>query len=116
MFFFAHTRLTESRALLIAAGLVTLGLWLATVFLAPRGRLVAPLHYTIYFGIDLSSRWQNWFWFPGIATLVTVSHIIIGSRRDDATWQRLWLTAGIALNLLLAASLAALSVLVQTGV
>lgn len=115
MFLFAHTRLTESRALLIAAGLVTLGLWIATLLLAPRGRLVAPLHYTIYFGIDLSGRWQNWLWFPGMATLVTVSHIIIGCRRDDVTWQRLWLSAAIALNLLLAAALAALSVLIHGG-
>lgn len=100
--------------MLVAVG-VSVALWGLSLWLVPRDRVVVPLHYTIYFGIDLSSRWQSWLWLPGLGTVVTLAHFGIGAMKDDATWQRVWLSMAILLNVLLGLVIAALTYVIRSG-
>ncbi|MBI5466669.1 MAG: hypothetical protein HY975_00425 [Candidatus Kerfeldbacteria bacterium] len=113
--FLVHKTWSESRALVVIAGVLTIALWAVSLWLVPRERLVVPLHYTIYFGIDLSSRWQSWLWLPGLGTVIMLTHFVIGTLKDDTTWQRVWLTMAVLLNILLGLVIAALAYVVRSG-
>lgn len=71
---------------------------------------VAPLHYTIYFGIDLTGpSWQRYI-IPSVATLIVFIHYLLGQIQNSVLWTRVWAITALTSILLLSAALATLRV------
>lgn len=115
MSLFRHKPSSEQWPWLIALALAVIAEWVAALMLAPRGKVLAPLHYTIYFGIDLSGGWRSWLWLPALGTIITTSHIFFSRRRKDLIWRRSWLVLALVLDVLLLTSLGALTYIVSRG-
>jgi len=86
-------------------------LWVATAFLIQRHGAVAPLHYTIYFGIDLTAAADQLYLIPGVATLVWIAHITAAGAVKHVAWRQAWLVLGTVICILLGAILASLNLL-----
>lgn len=94
---------------LMAVALVLVAvLWVVGIYLQPHGKLFVPLHYTIYFGIDLTGRTWQWYLRPMFATVIFLVHTLIGLSQKQALWWRLWSLLSICFTLLLAAGLVTL--------
>lgn len=48
------------------------GLWLYVSTAARPAENVVPLHYNIYFGIDLFAEWYKIFWIPLSGTIILI--------------------------------------------
>src|SRR5689334_9133805 len=75
-----------------------LGGWAAVWFLAPRNLDVSPLHYTIYFGINLTGPWTSLFWLPAIGLGAIITHLTIAHLANHILWRRLWLVLAAVIN------------------
>ncbi len=79
---------------------VTLGQWVTLVTAVPRGESFLPLHYTIYFGIDLTGSWAQLAWLPAASSISWLIHLIGASRQPDLIWRRAWALLGGLISLL----------------
>lgn len=77
------------------------GLWLTLITNLPHAKPFLPLHYTIYFGIDLSGSWHKALWLPGFGAIVLVFHAIIGLFDEGRRWMRAWSILGLLIQVLL---------------
>lgn len=98
--------------LVIALNLVG---WASVWWLAPRNLDVSPLHYTIYFGINLTGRWQSLFLLPAIGAGAIISHLIISRLVSHQMWRRVWLTLAGVINIMMLIDIAAMLVLLRTA-
>lgn len=80
----------------------------------PRHQALNPLHYTIYFGINLTGRWFEIFILPAVGFLAVVSHAVIGRVVNHVMWRRMWLLLALAINVFILADLMAVLYLVQS--
>lgn len=67
----------RERILIVMAGVLNLGLW---VFLSWKLRQLPatiPLHYNIYFGIDLIGPWYQLFVLPGLGFFTLLLNTIL---------------------------------------
>lgn len=81
---------------LILNGLLWVGIWR----LFPHTPDGGPLHYTIYFGINLTGPWTELFILPGVGLLAIISHLIIGRAIKHVVWARLWGLLSVMINAL----------------
>jgi hypothetical protein len=81
----------------------------------PRNQTVSPLHYTIYFGINLTGRWYEIFILPAVGFLALISHLIIGRLVGHAMWRRLWMVLALTINIFAFVALAAMIYLVRNS-
>lgn len=75
--------------------------WILFAATVPRGDQFVPLHYTIYFGIDLTGHWTRAFAMPGIGTALILLHIFLSNVVPDVTWRRAWFTIAAVVNVIL---------------
>lgn len=104
-----------SRWFLTILVLLNVAGWVAVWYLTPRNLDVSPLHYTIYFGINLTGRWQALFLLPGIGAAAILSHLVIARLVTHDVWRRLWLVLAGVINIMMLIDLAAILVLLRTA-
>lgn len=95
------SRDSYARWLLIGAMVLNASLWAAVLRFVPRQGSFLPLHYTIYFGINLTGNWWQMLWLPAIGLAVLVAHLCIAAAMHHRTWQQLWALLALVLNALL---------------
>ncbi|MEK7537745.1 MAG: hypothetical protein AAB619_02110 [Patescibacteria group bacterium] len=88
--------------------------WVGALRFVPRAQAVIPLHYTIYFGINLTGAWTSILWLPAIGAAALVSHLLISRLVPHPVWSRLWLLLAVVINLLALIDLAVVIVLMRT--
>ena len=87
-----------SRWLSLATLAVNVGQWALFGSVVPRGDQFLPLHYTIYFGIDLTGHWTRAFWLPTLGTAIWIVHLLLSDLVREATWRRAWWVIGLVAN------------------
>lgn len=85
---------------------LNLGQWL-TIATWPTSQL-APLHYTIYFGLDLTGPTWQLYALPGIGTLIILFHGLVSFSQLAALWRRMWSFTALVNLLLLTAAMVTL--------
>ena len=96
--------------------LLTVGLWsLAAVMIGHQSSSITPLHYTIYFGIDLTGAANRLVWFPLLGTISLLSHLFIGRLPYGSAWTKSWLVINIFLQLMLLAGLVTVFIVDRIG-
>lgn len=103
------------RWLNIAALILNGSLWLVIWRWFPHTEGSGPLHYTIYFGINLTGPWTGLFALPGLGLLAIFSHLIIGRFIGQVTWARLWSLLSVIINVLAGIALAAVFYLAKVN-
>lgn len=101
-----HTHWRQDRPwlwLLILSGLVNLGQWLVALRLGQTEHTLAPLHYTIYFGTDLSLSPRSLLLIPGLGLLTVGIHLWSSLQVDQPLWRRTWALIALLFNVLLLA-------------
>lgn len=94
---------------LLTTGVVlNLGQWVSILTLLPKREQLAPLHYSIYFGLDLIGPWQQLLWLPGLGSFVILFHAIGSATVDDHVWRRAWVLMAIMLEIVFGLAIAAL--------
>lgn len=94
--------------LLVWGTLANVCLWALALLLVPRPEQLLPLHYTIYFGIDLTGPRLRILLMPLIGLGILVAHLALSRFYDHPVWQRLWLLLALLLQILLTGALGAL--------
>ncbi len=94
---------------LALAGVFNLGQWLTVATWPPTQ--VAPLHYTIYFGLDLTGPAWQLYVLPGVGAMVIVVHGVIAALRRSELWSRSWSLLALVNIVLLSAALLTLRIL-----
>jgi hypothetical protein len=84
------TRDRMTRWLFLFGLVLTLGQWVTLMTAVPRSESFLPLHYTIYFGIDLTGSWIQLAWLPGASSVTWLLHVVGATRQVDVIWQRAW--------------------------
>lgn len=97
-----------SRWLWVSSLVFNLGQWIGVLVLAPKNQQFVPLHYTIYFGIDLTGTWRSLFWVPGIGLIIQAIHSFGALLVPEKIWHRSWLVFALFLQVLLTLGLVAL--------
>ncbi len=97
-----------SRWFFAAAIVLNLAQWL-TIALWPKAGL-APLHYTIYFGIDLTGPAWQLYGLAGFGTAIIFFHGLISVLQPSTLWSRLWAFGAVVNCLLLTAAMITLRV------
>lgn len=92
---------TRVRWIVASTVVFNAAMWVGVFVLLPHNGAVLPLHYTIYFGINLTGNWWQMLWLPGIGTGAFIVHMFIAQAQQHMTWRRLWLVLALALNILL---------------
>ena len=98
---------------LIGAGNI-LG-WIAVWRFSLRGADVSPLHYTIYFGINLTGRWSTLFVLPAVGTVALIVHLVISRMVPHPMWRRLWLVLAAIITIMMLMDVAAIIFLLRNG-
>lgn len=81
--------------------------WGAVLLLVPRRDQLVPLHYSIYFDIDLSGPWYTFLWLPGVALAVLITNLIGSLWVDQPIWTRAWLLMTLMIESLALAAIVA---------
>jgi len=103
----------SARGLVLAMGSGVIASWILVISLFKRTELFLPLHYTIYFGIDLTGSWMKLLVLPSLATISAVFHCWLAGLVDDWRWARMWLLVGCLLQVFLVGSLVTLAVITR---
>jgi hypothetical protein len=106
----SHHREPVDLLLVSVPGLLLAALWAATGLLVQRHTQLAPLHYTIYFGIDLTAAPNRLYLLPGFGTFVWIFHIIAAGRINHPAWRQSWHILGLLFVIFVGMILAALTV------
>ena len=104
-----------SRWMAVIVLVLNLSGWAAIWFLAPRDLDVSPLHYTIYFGINLTGRWTELFWLPAIGAAALISHILIARLVLHPMWRRVWMVLALAINVMMLIDVTAILLLLRSA-
>jgi uncharacterized membrane protein len=96
--------------LIVTSALLNAALWASTAIIAQLGRALTPLHYTIYFGIDLTGSGRQLYLLPGLATLIFISHLVAAQFVKHQAWRQAWLVINLVFQILLAVVLAFLTI------
>lgn len=96
------------RRLWISSAVITAGLWAGMFWLTQQTGTFVPLHYTIYFGIDLTATGWTAYQLPLIATASLIIHAAAAGLAPHEVWRRSWLTLGLVVQLLWASALLAI--------
>lgn len=104
------TAIYERRPLRLALGLaiiLNVTLWLVVVFSPPARETIVPLHYNIYFGIDLFAEWQKIYSLPisGAAILVINTLLALTILRREVVLTTFTVVSSILTQLILLAAL-----------
>lgn len=105
-----------SRWLAVSAAVINFGHWALVLATVPRGDQFVPLHYTIYFGIDLSAHWTRGFVMPAVGTAILILHLLTSGIVRDMAWRRSWFLIALSLNAILFSTGVALWRIIQTTV
>ncbi len=105
-----HGIIKDRRSIWILAGAGVLNVvqWIVVVTW-PHSN-VAPLHYTIYFGLDLTGPAWQLYMIPGLGMIILLIHTVLSGLRESPLWSRLWALTAMILILLLSAAMATLRV------
>ncbi len=90
-------------------GLLCGAFWATTGFLVQAQADLAPIHYTIYFGIDLVGAANRLYFLPATGTLIWLVHMLGARAVPHEAWRRSWLVLGLVFQLLLGTILGALA-------
>lgn len=90
--------------------------WIIVARFGPQAEASSPLHYTIYFGINLTGHWTTLFWLPGLGAIALLSHLLISALRPHLVWKRLWLLLALVMNALAITDAVAVLHLIRTAV
>jgi len=82
--------------------------WTLITPLARSHQTFSPLHYTIYFGPDLSLNARQLFLLPAVGAFIVVVNLIASSWNDDQLWRRTWGILTLTMIIILTAVTAAL--------
>ena len=97
--------------LFLVALLMNAVLWAGTwAYMRPIST-ITPLHYTIYFGIDLATDKQWLYLIPGLGLLVVLSHSLFARLTAHPAWAEAWSTLAVLFQVLLGMVLLTLVVL-----
>ncbi len=99
--------------LFTSAFIINLAQW-GIAWFWPRGSSLAPLHYTIYFGIDLSGPWWWIYGLPLVGSVIIIAHFFIAVFDHATLWTRIWALVALVLNVFLLGALGTLWVLIRT--
>ncbi len=105
-----------SRLILVVSLVLNLASWYGAAKYFPHDQPLNPLHYTIYFGINLTGRWTTALWLPAIGAAAMLSHFILSAMIDHLVWRRLWMLLALLINILLALALVAVINLIRLNV
>lgn len=92
-----------------------IAVWIGLWRWFPRGQNLIPLHYTIYFGINMTGPWRVAFVLPGIGVALLGIHIWIMTIIDQPQWRRMWSLLAMVLNILIAVAAIAITYLARTN-
>jgi hypothetical protein len=84
---------------------LNVALWFGGWLLMQHNGTLTPLHYTIYFGIDLTAGRLSAYAIPALGTLMIISHALFGTISPHPMWRRSWLVIALAMHVLLGAAL-----------
>ena len=98
---------TTVTIVLTAASIIVNGLlWFGSWVLLQHNGTITPLHYTIYFGIDLTASSQySAYAIPAVGLLMILSHLFFAALVDHPMWKRSWLLLSFVGQLLLGTAL-----------
>lgn len=77
--------------------------WVALYRLVRHQTALMPLHYTIYFGPDLTVKGGQMYSLAAFGTMIILANIIASSYEDNELWRRTITTISAALNVILLA-------------
>jgi hypothetical protein len=104
-----------SRVLWLTAAVLNAVGWGATRW-SQSGESFVPLHYTIYFGIDLTGPPSKLYLLPAAGTVMLVLHTLGAATIGDHVWKRSFLLILVGLETLLALALATVLTLAEIRV
>ena len=90
-----------SRIILLAGLLLNGGTWAAAFWLWRQQLELMPLHYTIYYDIDLTGPANRVWWLPAFGSVVLFLHLLIGFVYRHRIWLRAWLAIATVIVALL---------------
>lgn len=90
-------------------GLLSGAFWATTGLLVQSHGDLAPLHYTIYFGIDLVGNANRLYFLPAAGTVMWLGHLVGSRAIEHDAWRRAWLILGLTFQVILGAILAAIT-------
>lgn len=93
-----------SLILWISGWIINAATWTGLIIGVARDQSLVPLHYTIYFGIDLTGNWMQILILPLVGTIIALTHSVLAGWQPGQVWQRTWLTLNVVLQILLAGS------------
>jgi hypothetical protein len=91
-----------------------MALWASTAIVAQLGHAFTPLHYTIYFGIDMTGSGNQLYALPAVAAIIFISHFVAAHFVKHPAWRQAWLVLNLLFQILLAAVLALLTIIAST--
>lgn len=94
--------------LIIVSGLLVGTLWAAAGLIVQSHDQIVPLHYTIYFGIDLTASADRLYLLPAFGSVIWLGHLFAAQAVKHDAWRQTWLVLSLLLLLLLGAVLASL--------
>lgn len=98
----------SSRWFFAAAIVVNLAQWI-TIALWPKAS-VAPLHNTIYFGIDLYGQAWQLYGLAAFGLMIIIFHAVVSLLQSSTLWSRLWALGALVNCILLSAAMITLRV------
>lgn len=101
--------------LLILTGLMNLGDWALLSRLGGSAGRLEPLHYTIYFGTDLSLGPRRLLIIPALGATILIIHFLTSTGSEQPLWRRTWALTALVLNTLLLAASGALFYVASTS-
>ncbi|MBI2984472.1 MAG: hypothetical protein HYY50_02510 [Candidatus Kerfeldbacteria bacterium] len=84
---------------------LNLSTWFGVWFGIPHRAQLVPIHYTIYFGIDLTGAWTKYFWLPGAGLLALILPLFAIAVSSHPYWLRSWWLMILLIQILLVLSL-----------
>lgn len=81
--------------------LINGGIWWLAATLAGQKTTLVPLHYTIYYNINLTGPPYFIYSLPGFGLLIVVVHWLIGRQNLGRLWTVSWTIVGLVMQLLL---------------
>lgn len=107
-----HDRAWRWLGLTAIAG--NLASWLIISRISGSPQTLTPLHYTIYFGPDLSFNPRYVLLLPGLGLAILLLNLGWSNSIDDQLWRRTWIIITVILSLLILAISAALVYIART--
>lgn len=97
--------------ILLVSLLLNAGIWWLAAELAGQKTTMVPLHYTIYYNINLSGPTYLIYTLPSFGLVMIAVHWLIGRQNLGRLWRVSWAIVGLVMQVLLLATATSLVII-----